>query len=123
MVLAIGHFALGATLTTVLIVLLGSRVRFPRTVVLLGGGLALIPDLQQLEPLSGPTAAAFHDSGLADLFWFHRTLDVLDPGDSALVAGALVAVFVVVTAVSEYWDYRPPAAVADVTDGLQSTDD
>ncbi|MFC6864666.1 hypothetical protein ACFQGE_14510 [Halomicroarcula sp. GCM10025817] len=123
MVLAIGHFALGATLTTVLVVLFGARVPFPRTVVLLGGSLAMIPDLQQIAPVAGPTLSAFHDSWVADLFWFHRTLDVLDPGDSALVAGALVAVFVVVTAVSEYWDYRPPAAVRDVTDGVPGTDD
>ncbi|MFC7251171.1 hypothetical protein ACFQJ5_15160 [Halomicroarcula sp. GCM10025324] len=123
MVLAIGHFALGATLTTVLVVLLGSRVPFPRTVVLLGGGFALLPDLQQIDPLAGPTLAAFHNSAVADLFWFHRTLDVLDPGDSALVAGALVAVFVLVTAVSELWDYHLPATVTDVGDGIQGTDD
>ncbi|MFC7020242.1 MULTISPECIES: hypothetical protein [Haloarcula] len=123
MTLAIGHFALGATLTTVLVVLLGARVPFPRTLVLLGGSMALLPDLQQLAPLAGPTLSAFHDSWVADLFWFHRTLDVLDPGDSALVAGTFVALFLVVTAVSEYRDYRPPAAVADVTDGVRGTDD
>lgn len=55
----------------------------------------------------------FHSSPLADLFWFHRTLDTLDATDSNTVAAMLLAGLIVTTVVAERWSYRMPTAVAD----------
>lgn len=52
-----------------------------------------------------------------DLFWLHRTLDRLDPGDSKLVAAGLLAFFMLTTVVAEWREYRAPAHLREVLYG------
>lgn len=82
MSLALGHFAIGAAGATVLLALLPIRVPFEHTLTLLGGVWALIPDIYQLAPTYTGWMRAIHDGLVANVFWFHRTLDVIDPSDS-----------------------------------------
>jgi hypothetical protein len=105
---AITHFAIGAALTALAVTLLPG-VPYPRTVVLLGGGWALVPDAAKL--VSHPWLRAFHRSRWADVFWFHRTLDGVDRTDSTRVASAALALLILVTAVVEWWSYSVHASV------------
>jgi hypothetical protein len=111
MSLALAHFAVGAAVTTLLVTFLVPTVRYPRTLALVGGGWAMLPDLHQVSPVAVAPLRAFHGSPWADLFWFHRTLDRLDPTDSALLAALFVGGFLLVTAVAERRSYRAPARV------------
>lgn len=114
MSLAIAHFAFGAAMTTLVVMLLLPDLRFSRTLVLVGGGWAMVPDLHQISPAGQAQLYEFHrTSPVVDLFWFHRTLDSLDPADSKTVAAVLLAVFIVTTLVAEYRSYRTPGPVAD----------
>lgn len=120
---AITHFAVGAALTAVVVTLLVPGVRYPRTWVLVGGGWAMVPDAGKL--VTDPSVLAFHGSPWADLFWFHLTLDRLDPTDSTLPAAAAVAGLILVTLLAERRSYRTPepirAAVDEAVGG--ATDD
>lgn len=53
-----------------------------------------------------------------DVFWFHRTLDVLDPTDSKAVAAVILAFFIATTMLAERRSYR---ALAVVVDAYEST--
>lgn len=101
MSLALGHFAIGATGMTLLLAFLPVRVPFKRTFVLFGGIWALLPDIYKLELAYTGWMRTVHDSAAGNLFWFHRTLDVVDPFDSYLVAAFAVGLWVVTTAVVE----------------------
>lgn len=114
MSLALAHFAFGATVTTLVVTFLVPTVWYPRTLVLLGGAWAMLPDLHQVSPVAVAPLRAFHRTPWADLFWLHRTLDRLDPTDSATVAALLLAGFLLVTALAERRDYRAPARVVRV---------
>ena len=113
MSLALAHFAVGATGTTLLLAPLPVRVRCERTLILLGGIWALLPDIYKLAPIHelAPVAAermhAIHGSAVANLFWFHRALDVRDPTDAYLVtvvaAGSWVGVTALVEMTSILW--------------------
>ena len=94
----ITHFSVGAS-ATALIVALGPPRPYPRTLVLLGGVWALVPDAAKLLP--HPLLRRFHRSVCADLFWFHRTLDRLDEDDSARVGALSLSVLVVLTSLLE----------------------
>lgn len=104
MSMGVAHFALGAALTTLVVAVFVPGCRYPRTIVAVGGGWAMVPDAYKVLPL--PVAeehlAAFHASSLADLFWLHRTLDRLDPTNSGRVAAALLACFVAATLLAEW---------------------
>jgi hypothetical protein len=111
MSLALAHFAFGATVTTLLVAFLPG-VRYPRTIVLAGGGWAMLPDLHWVSPVARQQLYRIHQSSpLTDLFWLHRSMDWVDPGDSKAVAAALVAVFLLVTAFAEWWSNRRSGAV------------
>lgn len=99
---AITHFAIGAALTALVVTALPG-VPYPRTVVLIGGGWALVPDAAKIVPRS--RLRAFHRSRWADVFWLHRTLDRVDRSDSSRVASAAVATLILVTAFVEWWSY------------------
>ncbi|MFW5963718.1 MAG: hypothetical protein ACOCQM_02540 [Natronomonas sp.] len=109
MSLAVTHFAVGATLTTLLVTLFVPNVTYPRVWTLLGGGWGMVPDIGQVY--SHPVAWVFHGSRWADFFWFHRTLDVVDVSDSALVGAVAIAALIVTTAVAEHRSYRALEAV------------
>ena len=102
----ITHFAVGATLTTLLETLAVPDVRYPRVWTLLGGGWAMLPDAAKL--VDSDAVYAFHYTRWADLFWGHRTLDRADADDSTLLGAAAVALFILVTAVAEHREYRTP---------------
>lgn len=73
MSLGIGHFAVGATGAIVLLLATGLYRRTTQNgaIAILSGMWAMLPDLDIL-------LSAFEDadhSPLADLFWFHHTLD------------------------------------------------
>lgn len=100
----ITHFAVGATFTTLLVTFLIPNVRYPRTWVLVGGGWAMVPDAVKLY--HHPVLVEIHDSPWADVFWFHYTMDRLDPTDSVLFGAVTLGALIAVTAVAEYRDYR-----------------
>jgi hypothetical protein len=105
--LALAHFALGGLLTALVLSVLWPSFRFSRTAVLLGGGVAMVPDLEKLTPVYRRELAWLHDSAWADLFWFHRALDRADPADDPLVAVGLFVAFLVGSLLAElYADYR-----------------
>ena len=124
MSMAIGHFAVGASCTMVMLHMLPLRIRLKMTIargfiVILGGLWAMLPDLKQFSNLlhyfndnywtkinlfhqiTPPDLTvfidrmhAFHDSGWANICFFHRLMDVIDKHDSVLVSGVLVLVMV-----------------------------
>lgn len=109
--MALAHFAFGAAMTTLVFTVLVPVVRYPRTVVLTGGGWAMVPDFHWVSPIAERQLYALHSSRWADVFWFHRTLDRLDPTDSKTVAAACVALLIAATAFAEWRNYRAPATV------------
>jgi hypothetical protein len=116
--LGVTHFAVGATFTTLLVTLFVPNVAYPRVWTLLGGGWGMVPDIGKVY--SHPAVSAFHSSQWADVFWFHRTLDVADASDSALVGAVAIAVFIVATAVAERQSYH---ALDAIRDRVESSDD
>lgn len=110
----ITHFAVGAAITILVVTLVVPDVRYPRTWTIVGGGWALVPDGSKLYASEG--TLAFHDSIWADVFWGHRLLDGLDPGDSTLWASAAIAAFLAATMLAEYRSYR---SVAPIRAGLE----
>ncbi len=121
--MAIGHFAFGAAMTTLLVTVLVPTVRYPRTFVLVGGGWAMVPDFHWISPVANQQLRAIHQTSLwTDLFWFHRTLDRIDPTDSKSIAAVLLAFFILATAVAERRGYRTPAMVASAYESYLDTE-
>ena len=102
-------------MTSLAITLLVPTVWYPRTLVMLGGGWAMLPDVHWISPVWQAELHALHGSSVwVDVFWFHRTLDRLDPGDSKLVAAGFLACFLLTTFAAESRSYRAPDPVRDV---------
>jgi len=127
MSMAIGHFAVGASVTVVAIQLLPLHTRMRLWIarvplVIVGGILAMAPDLAQysnafyffntniwsrinlfnetrIADLSGMIrlVEAFHDSKWANFFFFHQFIDVADKNDSVLISGLLVFLMAALT--------------------------
>lgn len=117
--MAIGHFAFGAAITTLLITFLVPNVRYPRTLLLAGGGWAMLPDLHWVSPVYSQQLRTVHQTSLwTDLFWFHRTLDQIDPSDSKAIAAVFLAFFILTTVVAEHRSYRIPEVVKPVYDSF-----
>ncbi|QLH76174.1 hypothetical protein HZS55_02130 [Halosimplex rubrum] len=123
MSLAITHFAVGAACTAVVLTVI-PRVPFQRTLVVCGGIWAMLPDAWRFLPTAGARYAhEFHATALANLFWFHSALDRADVGDSQATGVALLAAFLLVTAVVEYRDYRAPEPLREaLSDGSREDD-
>lgn len=88
----LGHVGVGAAATVALLLVTGTY-RSPAApfVAILGGAWAITPDLHlvfdSLDPL--------HSSALADLFFFHRLIDVvIDPTDTWTFAGFALVLMV-----------------------------
>ncbi len=94
---ALTHFAIGATGMTVLVALFPGRVRIPRTLILLGGVFALVPDAYKIAPTYVGWIEVIHNSTMGNLFWLHQLVDALDPADSYLVTAIAVAMWIGVT--------------------------
>ncbi|WP_158055650.1 hypothetical protein [Halorussus halophilus] len=106
MSLSVTHFAVGATLTVLVETYLVPNISYPRAIAILGGIWAMVPDAQKLSPVFQSELATLHYSPLANVFWFHRWLDVTDSGDSVAVAAASLFGLFVATVVSERRSYR-----------------
>lgn len=109
---ALAHFTFGATLTTLLVTYLIPCVR-PRPLILLGGVWATLPDVWRIMPLYRFEMRIFHASPWADVFWFHATLDRVDPMDSQRFAFAMLLIFLVVTVSAERRNHRALAVIRD----------
>lgn len=110
----ITHFAFGGTVTAITVALLPD-VPYPRTLILVGGGWGLVPDAVKLA--RHPILTAFHDSPIADAFWFHRTFDRLDVADSVGLATVSLAIFIGVTSILERRSYRTLETARDQMSG------
>lgn len=125
--MAIGHFAVGVSVTVVAIQLLPLHARMRLSIarapmIIAGGILAMVPDIakysnvfhffntnvwSRIELFQGTRIAdlsgiirlieAFHNSKWANFFFFHQFLDVTDKNDSVLVSGLLVFLMAAVT--------------------------
>ena len=110
--MAIAHFSFGAAMTTLLVTFLVPAVRYPRTLLLAGGGWAMLPDLHWVSPVFTQQLRTVHQtSPWTDLFWFHRTLDRVDPNNSRALAAGFLAFFILTTAIAERRSYRAPEVV------------
>jgi hypothetical protein len=117
MSLAITHFAFGALMITIILTLLWPTVRYPRTLVLLGGGWGMAPDFHWVSPIAEQQFHQFHQSvQWTDIFWLHRTWDRIDPTDSKSVGAVLFASLIVATAIAEHRNYQTPTFVKSVFD-------
>lgn len=105
---AITHFAFGALMTTLIAALVRPRFPYPRTLAAAGGAWALVPDVHWVSPWFVAETLALHDSTLANLFWFHRLFDTLDPEKSELLAATMVVGLILMTAVIEVSLRRNP---------------
>ena len=76
----------------------------------------MVPDASKLHPV--PEMLTFHDSMVANVFWAHRTLDRLDPGDSTVWASAALALLIGATILAERRSYRTPEPIRS---GLEGT--
>lgn len=124
MSLDIAHFAFGAAMTSLAITLLVPTVWYPRTLVMVGGGWAMLPDVHWISPVWQAELHALHGSSVwVDLFWLHRTLDRLDPGDSKLVAAGFLAFFLFATFVTEARSYRAPEPLREAVAGDEEDSD
>lgn len=120
MSLAIGHFAFGGILTTFVILYLLPPTKYSRAWVLLGGLWAMLPDLHWVSPIYGTPLRQFHDTEAANVFWIHRSLDVIDPHDSKLIAAVLIGLFIGSAFVADQWEYATTEQAPTKSDSLIS---
>lgn len=112
MSLAITHFAIGATLTAVLVWLVAPTHRYRGTLTVAGGIWALIPDFYYISPVFFSELRGIRGSPVGNVFWFHRYLDALVKGrGSRGTAGVAIAVLLLVVVFVEWQDTSPLTAM------------
>ncbi|WP_233561689.1 hypothetical protein [Halorubrum sp. Atlit-28R] len=116
MSLAITHFAVGGICTALVALYLLPPTRYARTLVLLGGGWGMLPDVHWVAPLYASELKALHSSVFTNIFWFHQTLDVVDPTDSYTVAALALGAFILVVSLGDHWTYRTVERIPNPTD-------
>lgn len=116
MSLAITHFAVGGICTAFVALYLLPPTRYARTLVLLGGGWGMLPDVHWVAPLYAPELKALHSSVFTNIFWFHQTLDVVDPTDSYTAAALALGAFILVVSLGDHWTYRTAERSTNPTD-------
>jgi hypothetical protein len=105
MSLALTHFAVGAGLMQLLLVIPRSsiRVRYRESLVVASGMWALVPDLHYVSPVLRGSLSGLKFTVFGNLFWFHAFLDSLHQGEGTRAGAALAVGFLLVsTAVSEW---------------------
>lgn len=105
MSMAIAHFGFGASVTALVVLYLLPPTRYERVIVLLGGVWGMIPDAHWVSPIFQTEVYSLHNSVIADVFWLHRTLDVVDLQDSPRLGALMLGLFIGVSTVSEHWNY------------------
>ena len=61
----------------------------------------MVPDVYWIAPNYAESIRAIHDTALANLFWFHRTLDIVDPSDTNFGAALAVLLWISLTVTIE----------------------
>ncbi len=115
----ITHFAVGATCTLIIVTYLVPRVPYPRVIVILGGIWAMLPDANKL--VDWQVLDRLHSSPVADIFWFHYSLDRIDSTDSIEFGVVAVAIFLIMTYIAERREYRS-LNLNGITDGVETSE-
>jgi hypothetical protein len=116
MSLAIAHFAVGGTLTTLVLLYVLPPTRYARSLVVVGGLWGMVPDVHWVSPVFVTELRVLHHSAFANVFWLHRTLDVVDTGESKLFAAVAVAGFVATSVLADRWAYATREQAAEPSD-------
>lgn len=98
---AIAHFAVGAALTFLLLSVLAPRAWYRWPLTTLGGAWAVLPDVV-LDARFAAQLPRLHADPWVNLFWGHGYLDAVDPDDSYVLSGLLLAGFVGLAFVGEF---------------------
>lgn len=102
MSMAIAHYAVGAGFTTMLLWALPYSFSYRRTIIVLGGIWALVPDLHWVLPVYAQAyQGTVHHSVLANVFWLHGVMDAIDPNNSRLIGLFSVLSLLLVTVVTD----------------------
>lgn len=105
MSLAVTHFAIGATLTAILVWLVAPTYRYRGSLTVAGGIWALIPDFYYVSPMFFDKLRGIRQSAFGNVFWFHQYLDSLVKGrGSRRTAGIAIGVLLVVIVFVEWQD-------------------
>lgn len=116
MSLGITHFTFGVGMTTLIVYFVYPRLSYQRTVIILGGAWALVPDLHYISPAFNGSLRDLKFTILGDVFWFHRVLDGLTPGRGSRQTAAVMVLFLLfVTLVTEWLDQ--PSQPTESSDG------
>lgn len=109
---AIAHFAVGASITIVLLLLTGLYThRHAGVATIIGGFWGCLPDIHNVIPHETTTDViqTVHHHPISDVFFFHYTMDTYDPTNSKYVAAATLLVLTVLLAVYTYAQHRTHA--------------
>lgn len=101
MSMAIAHFAIGALTTLLFTKAFASRFVTSPTMLIGGGIWGLVPDVHWVTPVGGELLYSFHHSILANLFFFHRVIDRLDPENSRPLAAFSLCLLLSVAVILE----------------------
>lgn len=108
MSLAVTHFAVGASLTLLLVWFLVPSCRYLGSVGVLGGIWSLVPDLHYVSPVHVTELRGIKHSVWGDVFWFHRTMDGWTQGrGSRGTAGLAILLLLGVMVFVEWQDHSP----------------
>jgi hypothetical protein len=107
------HVGIAGITTAVVLFVLAPGHRYRGVVIGASGFWAVVPDFHHamgaFPSLQTWWRATLHDSVVGNVFWFHRWIDLADPGDrilySVVMWAALVAV-VVTTELAIRWRRR-----------------
>lgn len=103
MSLAIAHFALGAGVTALILGFFAPQIKYQRTLTIVGGMWALVPDLHYVSPIYADVLVGIKASFIGNLFWFHRLLDELSQGRGTRGEAFLMVIFLLLaTLLTEY---------------------
>jgi hypothetical protein len=116
-----GLFAFGMAGTTVLITLFWRDVLYPRSLAVLGGVWAVIPQLVTEVPYIGPQLSWIQGHPVANVFWFNHLIEyTLRPEGGSVsqhrFTAAVIALLIVTLVWAEWREYQTVTAGTSVTD-------
>jgi hypothetical protein len=99
------HVGFAGVVTVLAVLAIAPGYRYRWHLLAASAGWAILPDFHHVlvftPRLQRHWKAVLHDSALADLFWLHRVIDRLDPGDRVEYSVAMWALLVVVVVGAE----------------------